>query len=179
MDSVQQQKSADHHEDLHGQAAIERLRAMVTDAPNCFFCTASTPGRASDTRPMNVREVDEAGNLWFLSSRDSLKNRELEADATVELFFQANTHSGFLHITGRASVSRDRAVIDRLWGPMLANWFTGGPDDPRITVIRVTPTDGYYWDNRHGEWLSAMKIHLGAMTGRTQDDSVEGQIRTH
>ncbi|MES2917252.1 MAG: pyridoxamine 5'-phosphate oxidase family protein [Pseudomonadota bacterium] len=179
MDSVQQQKSGDHHQDLFGSAAIERLRAMVAEAPNCFFCTASTPGRPADTRPMNVREVDEAGNFWFLSSRDSLKNRELEADAIVELFFQAHTHSGFLHVTGHASVSRDRDMIDRLWGPMLANWFTGGPDDPRITVIKVTPSDGYYWDNQHGDWLSAMKIRLGALTGKTRDDSIEGKLRPH
>ena len=27
-------------------------------------------------------------------------------------------------------------------------WFTEGVRDPRITVIKVTPEDGYYWDTK-------------------------------
>lgn len=179
MDSTQQQKPAEHRQDLQGAAAIARLREMVKASPNCFFCTTEGPGRPTDTRPMNVREVDEEGNFWFLSSSDSLKNRELSRDASVELFFQGSEHSGFLHVTGRASISRDRARIAALWGPMLDNWFTGGQDDPRVTVIKVEPTGGYYWDNQHGDFIAGVKILVGSALGRTHDDSVEGTLRPH
>ena len=179
MDSTQQQKPAEHRQDLHGAAAIERLREMVKESPNCFFCTTEAPGLPTDTRPMNVREVDEQGNFWFLSSGDSLKNHELARNANVELFFQGSEHSGFLHLCGHATVSRDPERIAALWEPMLKNWFTGGQEDPRITVIKVTPVNGHYWDNQHGDFIAGIRIMLGAAMGETRDDGIEGAIRPH
>jgi general stress protein 26 len=60
---------------------------------------------------------------------------------------------------------------------MIKTWFTEGKDDPRITVIQVTPTDGYYWDTKHGNFIAGIKILIGAATGKTLDDSVEGTVR--
>lgn len=179
MDSIKQQQPEKNYQDLQGNAAVTQLRDMVKETPNCFFCTVEQPGQPLETRPMNVRYVDDEGNLWFLSSSDSLKNREIAHDATVELFFQGGRQGCFLHLTGRASVSRDRQRIDDLWTPILATWFTGGKDDPRITVIKVTPTGGYYWDHKHGDMVAGMKMLIGAATGKTLDDSIEGRLKPH
>ncbi len=59
---------------------------------------------------------------------------------------------------------------------MLKTWFTEGIDDPRITVIKVETTGGYYWDNKHGNAIAIMKMAVGAMIGKTLDDSIEGKI---
>ena len=59
----------------------------------------------------------------------------------------------------------------------MKTWFTGGQDDPRITVIKVTPTSGYYWDNKHGDLVAATKMVVGAAIGKTLDDSIEGSLR--
>jgi general stress protein 26 len=126
---------------------------------------------------MNVRKVDDEGNLWFLSASDSHQNRELAADPSEELYFQGSPHSDFLHLSGRAAVSADRAKIGELWEPLLKTWFTGGVDDPRITVIKVTPTRGYYWDTKHGNAVAYVKILIGAAAGITLDDSIEGTLR--
>ena len=37
---------------------------------------------------MAVQEVDDAGNLWFLSAANSHKNAELGQDSSVQLYFQ-------------------------------------------------------------------------------------------
>jgi general stress protein 26 len=126
---------------------------------------------------MAVREVDEAGNLWFLSASDSRKNREIEIDDTVTLYFQASAHSDFLCVTGRAQIWRDRERIKALWSPLIKTWFTEGVDDPRITVIKVTPSDGYYWDNKHGGAIAGVKMLIGAAVGKTLDDSIEGRVQ--
>ena len=63
---------------------------------------------------------------------------------------QASAHSGFLQLRGTATVSRDKVRITELWNPMIETWFTEGVDDPRITVIKVEPSEGYFWDNKHG-----------------------------
>ena len=53
-----------------------------------------------------------------------------------------------------------------------------GVDDPRITVIRVVPEQGYYWDNKHGNMVAGIKMIIGAMSGKTLDDSIEGEVAT-
>ena len=60
---------------------------------------------------------------------------------------------------------------------MLRTWFTEGEDDPRITVIKVTPTEGYYWDTKHGNAVAGVKMLVGAVVGKTLDDSVEGRLK--
>ena len=125
---------------------------------------------------MNVREVDDDGNLWFLSACDSHKNDELARDPSVRLFFQGSQHSNFLQLNARATVSIDKSKIKELWEPILKTWFTEGLDDPRITVIKVTPTDGYYWDTKHGNAVAGVKMLVGAMIGKTLDDSIEGRL---
>ena len=125
---------------------------------------------------MSVQKVDDAGNLWFLSEIDSHTNLELAENPAVRLFFQGSEHAGFLTLTGKATVSQDKRRIKELWEPLLKTWFTEGEDDPRITVIRVVPEGGYYWDNKHGSAVAGIKMLVGAAIGVTLDDSIEGRL---
>jgi len=176
MDSINREQPEDNREDLRGTEAIERIRDMVDKAETCFFCTAVSRGSSGATRPMAVQKVDGDGTLWFLSAADSHKNRELEEDPAVRLFFQVSEHAGFMTLTGRARITRDRRKIKELWSPILKTWFTEGEDDPRITVIAVSPTGGYYWDNKHGKAIAGIKMMVGAAIGKTLDDSIEGTL---
>jgi len=101
---------------------------------------------------------------------------ELGREPTVELFFQGSPHSDFLQLAGRATISKDRAKIKDLWEPILKTWFTKGQDDPRITVIEVTPSEGYYWDTKHGNMIAGIKMLIGSVIGQSLDDSIEGKI---
>jgi len=176
MGSINQQQPEQNHVDLTGAKAIEKMKQLVDKAETCFFCTGVISNGSTGTRPMSVQEVDEQGNLWFLSADDSHKNEELARDPSVRLYFQASAHSGFFTLNGTASVSRDKARIKELWEPIVKTWFTEGEDDPRITVIKVRPTDGYYWDTKHGMVIAGAKMLVGAAIGKTLDDSVEGQL---
>ncbi len=177
MDSINRQQPEDNKKDIGGQEAVDRIRDVVKKSQTCFFCTGQGRGPSEGTRPMNVRQVDDAGRLWFLSADDSHKNLELAADPSVSLFFQGSEHSDFLHLSGRARIVRDAAKLKELWEPVLRTWFTEGIDDPRITIIEVTPTSGYYWDNKHGNMVAGVKMLIGAATGKTLDDSIEGRVR--
>jgi general stress protein 26 len=177
MGSINKNQSEDTRQDLRGSGAVTKIRELVKIAQNGFFCTTPLRGGSGGTRPMNVRQVDDHGNLWFLSASDSQQNRELAADPKVHLYFQGSAHSDFLHLVGTATVSTDRSKIGELWEPSLKNWFTGGITDPRITVIRVTPSEGYYWDTKHASWVAGIKMMVGAALGKTMDDSVEGRLK--
>lgn len=166
-----------NHEDLAGKRGIEKLQELVKQSPSCFFCTAIATGKRVETRPMAVQKVDDNGDLWFLSAGDSSHNAQIAKDSAVQLLFQGSAHSDFLTVYGTASVSRDRAKIEELWEPLMKTWFTEGKDDPRITVIRVTPSEAYYWDTKHNRAIAFAKMVVGAIVGKTLDDSIEGKIR--
>lgn len=176
MDSINQQQPEDNFEDLFGPEAQKKIKELNSKASSCFFCTALTAGKPFATRPMAVQQLDEQGTFWFLSSNDSNKNAQIAADPAVQLLFQGSDYSDFLNIYGTATISEDKAKIKELWNPMLKVWFTEGVDDPRISVIRVEPVQGYYWDTKHNMAIGMLKRTVGAITGKTLDDSIEGNL---
>lgn len=176
-DSINRRQPEHNHEDLQAREAVEKIRELVDQAETCFFCTAATEHDSVAARPMAVQEVDDAGNLWFLSASDSHKNAEVTQDSRVRLYFQGGKHTDFLLLDGVATVSRDKARIKQLWKPIMKTWFTEGQDDRRVTVIKVAPTEGYYWDTKHGMAVAGIKMLIGAAIGQTLDDSIEGKLK--
>lgn len=175
--SINQQQPEQNHQNLAGPDAVAKIQELAKQAPSCFFCTALGAGKRFETRPMSVQTVDDQGALWFLSASDSGQNQEITRDPMVQLLFQGSPHSDFMTIYGRAEISTDRAKISELWSPIYKTWFTEGKDDPRITVIRVQPETGYYWDTKHNRAIVFAKMLAGAITGKTLDDSIEGKLR--
>ncbi|HEY5370852.1 MAG TPA: pyridoxamine 5'-phosphate oxidase family protein [Hanamia sp.] len=176
MDSINKNQEGDHHENLQGNEAAKKISELA-EKNTCFFCTGITGGKKITTRPMSVQKVDDEGNLWFLSAKDSHKNRDIARDPKVQLFFQGSSHSDFLTVYGNATISADKALIKELWEPLAKAWFTEGVDDPRISVIKVSADDGYYWDNKNGNAIALLKMTAGAIMGKTLDDSIEGNIK--
>jgi general stress protein 26 len=177
MDSINKNQVEDNHENLSGKEAIKKIQELIKKNDTCFFCTRIATNKSFVTRPMSVQKADDDGNLWMLSAVDSHKNAEIKADPAVQLLFRGSDHSDFLSLYGTASISKDKAKIKELWNPMIKAWFTEGEDDPRITVIKVEPLEGYYWDTKHGNVVAFVKTMVGAAIGKTMDDSVEGTIK--
>lgn len=156
--------------------AIEKLKELAEDIGICMFCTdlGKIPFQ---TRPMGTQKVDEHGDLWFLSSASSDKNDEIRHDSDVQLIYSKNSDAKFLSVLGKAEVSRDRAKIDELWNKLAEAWFKGGKDDPNLTVVRVRPSEAYYWDTKNGKMITLIKIAISAVSGLRMDGGVEGKIR--
>jgi general stress protein 26 len=176
MDSINAHQPEQNHQDLIGEDAVKKIKDFVDNTSGCFFCTNDADGGPGDARPMTALQVDDLGNIWFISASDSLKNQELAADPSATLYFQGSAHSEFMHIEGVATVLRDRAKLKELWSFTMKTWFTEGEDDPRITLIKFAPTYGYYWDTKHGRAVAGVKMLIGAVIGKTLDDSIEGRL---
>jgi len=176
MDSINKNQPEDNFKNLIGKEALEKIKELAKSAGSCFFCTKIVTGAPFATRPMAPEKIDDDGNFWFLSAKDSHKNKEIEQDPAVQMLFQGSSYTDFLMIYGKATISTDKQKIDELWDAQMKTWFTEGKDDPRITVLKVTPTDGYYWDTKHGMAVAMAKRLFGAAIGETYDDSIEGQI---
>lgn len=177
MNSIDQQQPEVNRENLSGREAVEKIKELAGKTKTCFFNTDLKSGRAAATRPMSVQQIDDEGNLWFLSAVDSHKNAEIQKDNRVQLLFMGSAHSDFLTLGGEASISTDKAKIRELWEPIVKAWFTEGEDDPRITVIKVVPDEGYYWDTKHGKMVALLKMIAGAIMGKTLDDSIQGEVK--
>ncbi len=71
-----------------------------------------------------------------------------------------------------------RPKKDELWNNLAKAWFPEGKEDPELTILKVVPTESYYWDTKNGRMLSMVKgIAAAAITGNMNySGSVEGKI---
>lgn len=155
--------------------AVAKLKELAEDIGVCLFSTELT-SLPITTRPMALREVDNHGNLWFLSSRSSNKNFEIKHDNRVQLFFAKNSDNHFLSVYGTATIYRDQSKIEEIWTPIAEAWFEEGKKDPDVTVIKVKPEDAYYWDTKDGKVISLFKIAVAVVTGIRTGGGIEGTI---
>src|SRR6187431_1203975 len=102
---------------LSAADAIEKIRDIAKDANICMFVTDLSSLPLSG-RPMATQEVDEDGNIWFMSDRNSDKNREIENDDKVQLFYSHTNNYEYLSVFGKAEIVNDRSKIAELWTPM-------------------------------------------------------------
>lgn len=166
------------NKNLYSKEAIEKLKELAEAADICMFVT-NLDNRPMSARPMSTQEVDEEGNLWFLSKASSDKNEEIKDNDEVQLFYNNKTSAEFLSVYGRAVIMRDREKTKEIWTPMAKAWFTEGIDDPELTIIKVIPEDTYYWDTKSSKFVSLVKIAAAVVTGKTKDDGVQGKINVH
>jgi len=177
MDSINKQQPEENKKNLNGSEAAKKIKELAEIAKSCFFCTGLKTGGAIKTRPMAIQKVDDEGILWFLSASDSHKNAEIKEDPSIQIFLQGSSYTDYMTLYGTATISKSKEKIEELWEPMVKNWFTGGKDDPRITVIKFEPETGYYWDTKNSIIVSFAKQIAGVLTGQTMDDSIEGLLK--
>lgn len=167
-------KSISPTENLSGSTAIEKIKSIAEAAGTCFFSTNLKKG--TNSRPMALQEVCDQGNLWFLSDITSEKDKEIQEDSAVELYFMNNSKYEYVFIKGNATISQDRALIEKYWSNFANAWFDG-KDDPNISVIKVTPTDGYYYETKENKLIAMSKMLFAAATGsKIEDGGVEGSL---
>ncbi len=160
---------------LISEDAIEKIKSLAEAANTCHFVTQLSKAPLS-TRPMATQKVDDEGCIWFMSDKDSSKNLDIHDDNKVQLFYSNQSSAEYLSIYGTAEIIFDKKLIEEMWSAIAKAWFTEGKDDPAISLIKVTPEDGYYWDTKNNKVVALAKIAVAAVTGKTMDDGVEGKL---
>jgi Pyridoxamine 5'-phosphate oxidase like len=61
--------------------------------------------------------------------------------------------------------------------PNAKAWIREVKDDPAISLIKVTPREGYYWETKNNKMVSLIKIAAAIVTGKTMDDGIEGKLQ--
>ncbi len=162
-------------ENLHGKDAISKIKELAEKVHICMLATelSKTPIAA---RPMSITKVEEDGTLWIFSKKGSEPNTQIQADKRVQLFFSNTGSSEYLSLYGEAQISTDKQKIEELWSPMIKAWFTEGKEDPTISLLKITPSEGYYWDTKNNKVIQLAKIAFGAIVGKPTDDGLQGKV---
>lgn len=113
-------------------------------------------------------------DLIFHSNTESGKTDDLASDPKVNLAF-INPYGEWASISGHATVETDRSVVHKFYSPALKAWLgdlgdgkhDGGPDDPRIGIIRVKAVTATYSVSGKNMVGAAIDVVKGAVTGET------------
>ena len=147
---------------------------------NTAMLVTHTGDAGFHARPMALAAVEDDGQIWFISGKDTAKIHEIEIDSHVHIVAQ-DGDSAFLSLTGRASLIGDREKIAHLWKEPFRVWFPGGKDDPDIELISVHPERGEFWDstgtNRCRYLWEAAKAYVTGTTPDTEDGDMHGKVR--
>ncbi|TWU15558.1 pyridoxamine 5'-phosphate oxidase family protein [Allorhodopirellula heiligendammensis] len=145
----------------------QKLIDLINDFDTAMLVTR---GEREDleARPMAIAKIEDDGQIWFVTDRHSGKVSELKADANVVLAMQSSNK--FVSLTGVAAIIDDRAQLDELWNEAWKVWFPDGKSSESITLVRVRPTHGQYWDN---SGLSGIKYLIKAGNAYLHGDRPE------
>jgi len=122
------------------------------------------------TRPMTAQAENEQAPIWFFSSKDNALVQSVSKKHRAIAAFSSKDHQLFASINGELSIDNDRAVIDRLWNPFVAAWYTG-KDDPKLVLLRLDAEHAEIWLNENN-LLAGIKMLLGIDPKKEYKDKV-------
>jgi len=170
-------ESKTEKETVVGKDAVAKMRELINHNAVCMF-TSNVDEVPLQTRPMTTQEIDDQGNFWFLSAKDSHKNHEVEGDSRVQLLFANTSESEYLTVYGHATIIEDRKKIEEMWSPTAKAWFVEGKDDPNLSLIKVSPEHAYYWEPKQSKMVTLFKMAAAALTGNRMEIGREGKIES-
>ncbi len=105
------------------------------------------------TRPMTAQvdrtegsEKEDGGPVYFFASRDEGIGKNLKDGSEAIAAFASKDHDIFASIHGTLTERTDRAVIDRLWNPIVAAWYKDGKDDPNLMLLHFKVRTADVWE---------------------------------
>ena len=128
------------------------------------------------TRPMTA-QLDKQ-RIYFFAARSEDLFRNLGRSSRAIATFAAKGHKLFASIHGDLVEDTDRAVIDRLWNPIIASWYKDGKDDPDLVLLRLDAGGAEIWEADTGSTLkaAALKMLFNVDPGKEHQDEHRAQV---
>lgn len=127
-------------------------------------------------RPMAPYIDREAGLIRFMTDRKSAKVEEMNDEHMVALSFADTDDMKFASLSGTASVTTDRSLVDKMWGPYAETFFPGDKDTADVAIITVRPIQGEYWDNDISIFKMGWEVAKGYFTKDTPELGDNGKV---
>jgi len=122
----------------------KHLYELLKEFSNAMLVSRDPEGQMR-ARPMAIADLRPDADAYFATSIAAPKVEEVRNAPDVLVSFQSATQ--FASVRGKATIVRDRQLIDRLWSEEWRVWFPEGKDAPDLCLIKVDAREGEYWDN--------------------------------
>ena len=132
------------------------------------------PGRLEKIGANHLSHSQEGGgvDLLFHTNTESGKTDDLKSEPKINISF-LNSTGEWASISGEADIVTDRETIRKYYSPTLKAWLgdledgkhDGGPEDPRIGVIKVKALTATYAIATGTSLGRGADIIKGAITG--------------
>lgn len=142
---------------------VERIWELAKRIGIAMFVTWD--GKEQRARPLAATVEKDEGAIYFLTDVNGKKDEQIAEFPHVSVTFADHKHSKFVALSGKATVSNDRAKIKEIWSPFAKAWWDS-PEDPAIRVIKVVPQDAELWDSP-GRIVTTISMLAAAVTGRS------------
>ncbi|MCW2925870.1 MAG: pyridoxamine 5-phosphate oxidase-related FMN-binding [Thermoleophilia bacterium] len=123
---------------------LEKLGELIEGIDVTMLTTRAADGSLR-SRPMSTQQFEFDGTLWFLTSSDSHKVAELEANPEVMLAYADTKAQNYVAVNGRARITKDQEKVEQLWTPWYSAWFED-ERDPRILLLAIDVDHAEYWE---------------------------------
>lgn len=134
--------------DAKRRDAIAEIARMLKNIDICVFATRGDDGQLH-ARPMsNNRQVEWDGDSWFFAPSGGRLIAELRSDPGAVTVYRVEDGFGFISVSGRATIETDPELKKRFWLDDLDRWFPNGPEDPNVSLIRLTAEHVDWWGER-------------------------------
>jgi general stress protein 26 len=115
-------------------------------------------------------------DLIFHTNTESGKTSDIDSDPHINMSF-LNSSGEWASVSGTSSIITDRSIVNKYYSPALKAWLgdlgdgkhNGGPDDPRIGVIKVTANTATYAVNRKNAVIRGVEMAQGVVTGQAPE----------
>jgi general stress protein 26 len=161
----------------HDQAAEQKVFDLVKDIQVAQMVTVDKGKLRS--RPMVARVDQAADELWFFTSVESGKIRELEANNEVLLTYSDPSRQNYVSIEGEGEVVRGPQKVKELWSEPMRVWFPKGPTDPDIALVKVKMREATYWDAPSSAFVYAYGYAKAMATGERPHPGDVGHVEIH
>lgn len=131
--------------------------------------------RDGATQPMtaNFDDADrDESRLWFFTANDHDLARALGQSNRAIATYAAKGHDLFASLRGTLVADNDRTTIDRLWNPVVAQWYNG-KDDPKLLLLRFEVADAKIWLSDVEGFL---KPAFNKLLGRKRESGMEDKV---
>lgn len=154
----------------------ERVEDFSKFISQAKFGMLTTHNKSSDllvARAMGLAAKEGGGvDLIFHTNTESGKTDDLQSDSAVNVSF-LNSTGEWASVSGHATVITDRSVVKKYYSPALKGWLgdlgdgthDGGPEDPRIGIIKVKSTTIHYAIANLGVIGRNVEFVKGVVTG--------------
>jgi general stress protein 26 len=140
-----------------------------------FMMLGVEGSRDGATQPMTANFEDqdrEAGVLWIFTDDKHDIVKALGQSNRAIASYTAKGHDLFASLRGTLTIDNDRAAIDRLWNPFVAEWYEG-KDDPKLTLLRLDLEDAKVWLSDTGGLLKPV---FNKLLGREPEAGMDRKV---